>query len=148
MSDDQLDRRPSDTDSQASGPASDTSDRRLEEQLTGQPAAPATPAAILMEALLAITQALKLSSTSSRSEIWPPTFNGEGDLTLFLKQFEDVADANGWTGVQRSNNTQVPATVNMAQRQLEQPLELMDMWSLSDDEERQDKRLPEGMDIS
>ena len=48
-----------------------------------------------MEALLAITQALKLSNTSSRSEIQPPTFNGEGDLTLFLKQFEDVADANG-----------------------------------------------------
>ena len=48
----------------------------------------------------------------------------------------------------RSSNTQVPATVNMAQQQLEQPLELMDMWSLSDDEERQDKRLPEGMDIS
>ena len=47
----------------------------------------------------------------------------------------------------RSSNTQ--ATVNMAQQQLEQPLELMDMWSPSDDEERQDKRLPgEGMDIS
>ena len=102
MSDDQLDRRPSDTDSQASGPVSDTSNRRMEEQLHGQPAAPAAPAAIPMEALLAITQALKLSSTSSRSEIRPPTFNGEGDLTLFLKQFEDVADANGWTGVQRT----------------------------------------------
>ena len=55
-----------------------------------------------MEALLAITQALKLSNTSSQSEIRPPTFNGEGNLTLFLKQFEDEADANGWTRVQRT----------------------------------------------
>ena len=91
MSDDQLDRRPSNTDSQVSGPASDASDKPMEEQLTGQPAAPATPAApaaqaaIPMEAWLVITQALKLSSTSSRFEIRPPTFNGEGDLTLFLK---------------------------------------------------------------
>ena len=30
MSDDQLDRRPSDTDSQVSGPASDASDRRVD----------------------------------------------------------------------------------------------------------------------
>ena len=37
----------------------------------------------------------------------------------------------------------------MAQQQLEQPLGLMDMWSPSDDRERQDKRLPgEGLDIS
>ena len=99
MSDDQLDRRPSDTDSQVSGPASDASDRRVDDQPAGHPVA---PAAIPMEALLAITQALKLSSSTPRSEIWPPTFNGEGDLTLFLKQFEDVADANGWTRVQRT----------------------------------------------
>ena len=61
----------------------------------------AAPAAIPMEALLSITQALKLSNSAPRSEIRPPTFNGEGDLTLFLKQF-DVADANGWTRVQRT----------------------------------------------
>ena len=37
----------------------------------------------------------------------------------------------------------------MAQQQLEQPLELMDMWSPRDDEERQEKCLPgEGLDIS
>ena len=102
MSDDQLDRRASDTDSHASRPASDASDRRLEDVPVEQPAAPAAPAAITMEALLAITQALKLSSPAPRSEIRPPTFNGEGDLTLFLKQFEDVADANGWTRVQRT----------------------------------------------
>ena len=38
----------------------------------------------------------------------------------------------------------------MAQRQLDQPpLELQDMWHLSDDEERKEKKLPgEGLDIS
>ena len=47
------------------------------------------------------------------------------------------------------NNTHLSAAVTMAQQQLEQPLELMDMWSPSDDEERQEKRLPgEGLDIS
>ena len=102
MSDDQLDERPSDTDSQVSGPASDASDRRMDNQPAGHPVAPAAPAAIPMEALIALTQALKLSNPTPRSEIRPPTFNGEGDLTLFLKQFEDVADANGWTRVQRT----------------------------------------------
>ena len=40
--------------------------------------------------------------------------------------------------------------VTMAQRQLDQPpLELQDMWHLSDDEERKEKKLPgEGLDIS
>ena len=56
---------------------------------------PAAPAVIPMEALLAITQALKLSSTGNRPEIRPPSFSGEGDLKLFIKQFEDVAEANG-----------------------------------------------------
>ena len=102
MSDDQLDGRPFDTDSQVSGPVSDASNRRMDDQPAGHPAAPAAPAAIPMEALLALTQALKLSTPAPRSEIRPPTFNGEGDLTLFLKQFEDVADANGWTRVQRT----------------------------------------------
>ena len=49
----------------------------------------------------------------------------------------------------QSNSTHFSAAVTMAQQQLEQPLELMDMWSPSDDEERQDKPLPgEGLDIS
>ena len=102
MSDDQLDERPSDADSQLSGLVSDASGRRMDDQPAGHPAAPAAPAAIPMEALLALTQALKLSNPTPKSEIRPPTFNGEGDLTLFLKQFEDVADANGWTRVQRT----------------------------------------------
>ena len=85
MSDDQLDERPSDTDSQVSGPASDASDRRMDNQPAGHPVAPAAPAAIPMEALIALTQALKLSNPTLRSEIRPPIFNGEGDLILFLK---------------------------------------------------------------
>ena len=81
-------RHQSDTDSQDSRPVSDFSE--------GQPTErPVTPAAIPMEALLAITQALKLSNTGNRTEIRPPSFSSEGDLTLFLEQFEDVADANG-----------------------------------------------------
>ena len=100
MSDDQLDGRPSDSDSQVSGPASDTSDRQMEDQPAGHTVAPAPPAANSMKALLAITQALKLSNSTPRLEIRPPTFNGEGDLTL--KQFKDVADADGWTRVQRT----------------------------------------------
>ena len=55
-----------------------------------------------MEALLAITQALKLSNTGNRPEIRPPSFNGEGDLKLFIKQFKDVAEANGWTPKQKT----------------------------------------------
>ena len=50
-----------------------------------------------MEALPAITQTLKLSSTGSRPEIRPLSFNSEGDLTLFLNQFKNVAEKNGWT---------------------------------------------------
>ena len=55
-----------------------------------------------MEALPAIIQALKLSNTGSRPEIRLPSFNGEGDLTLFLKQFENVAKTTGWTPKQRT----------------------------------------------
>ena len=48
-----------------------------------------------MKALLAITQALKLSNTESRTEMQLPSYNEKGDLTLFLEQFENVADTNG-----------------------------------------------------
>ena len=65
-----------------------------------RPVTPAVPTAIPMKALLALTQALKLTNTGSR--IRPPSFHGEGDLTLFLKHFNGVADANNWTLVQRT----------------------------------------------
>ena len=100
MEAERTDRQQSDTDSQDSRAVSDFSEEQPTERSV-TPAAPeapaAAPAAISMKALLAITQALKLSNTSNRTEIRPPSFSGEGDLTLFLKQFEGVADANGWT---------------------------------------------------
>ena len=95
MEDGQTGGQLSDVDSQTNSQASDASEGQAAER-------PATPAAIPMEALLAITQALKLTNTGPRTEIRPPSFNGEGDLSLFLKQFGDVADANQWTLVQRT----------------------------------------------
>ena len=93
----------SDVDSQTNSQASDASEGQAAERpAVERPATPAAPAAIPMEALLAITQALKLTGTGPRTEIRPPSFNGEGDLSLFLKQFDDVADANQWTLVQRT----------------------------------------------
>ena len=92
----------SDVDSQPNSQASDASEGRATERPVERPATPAAPAAIPMEALLAITQALKLTGAGPRTEIRPPSFNGEGDLSLFLKQFDDVADANQWTLVQRT----------------------------------------------
>ena len=87
MSDDQRDERPSDTDSQASGPASVASNERMEDQPDGRPVTPAAPAAtaIPMETLLAITQALKLSSSAPRSEIRPPTFKWQGRSDAVFK---------------------------------------------------------------
>ena len=94
--------QPSDTDSQDSRPVSDFSEGQPTERPV-TPVAPAAPAAVIpMEALLAITQALKLSNTGNRTEIRPPSCSGEGDLTLFLKQFKDIANANGWTPKQRT----------------------------------------------
>ena len=92
----------SDVDSQPNSQASDASEGRATERPVERPATPAAPAAIPMEALLALTQALKLTGAGPRTEIRPPSFNGEGDLSLFLKQFDDVADANQWTLVQRT----------------------------------------------
>ena len=95
----QTDRQLSDSDGQDSGPASvSNAGQPVEPPVT----TPAAPAVIPMEALLAITQPLKLSSTGNRPEIRPPRFSGEGDLKLFIKQFEDVAEANGWTPKQRT----------------------------------------------
>ena len=78
MENGQTDGRPSDVDSQIGSQASDASEGQAAER-------PAAPAAIPLEALLALTQALKLTHTGARTEVRPPSFNGEGDLTLFLK---------------------------------------------------------------
>ena len=80
MESEPTDRRPSDTDSQISGQASDSSEGHAMER----PVTPAAPAAIPMEALLALKQALKLANTGSR--IRQPSFHEEGDLTSFFKK--------------------------------------------------------------
>ena len=52
-----------------------------------------------MEQLTALTQALQLAN---RPSFKPPSFSGTEDVELFLKQFEDVADANRWTPLERT----------------------------------------------
>ena len=96
----QADRQLSDSDSQEDGGPASVS--RAGQPVEPAVMAPAAPAVIPMEALLAITQALKLFNTRNRPEIGPPSFSGERDLKLFIKQFEDVAEANGWTPKQRA----------------------------------------------
>ena len=96
----QADRRPSDTDSQTGDQASNFSEEQKERPVT--PVMPAAPATIPMEAQLALTQALEPTNPGLRTEIRPPNLNGEGDLSLFLKQFDDEADANNLTLVQRT----------------------------------------------
>ena len=96
----QADRQLSDSDSQEDGgPASVSREGQPVEPAVMTPAAPTV---IPMEALLAITRAMKLSNTGNRPKIRSPSFSGEGDLKLFINQFEDVAEANGWTPKQRT----------------------------------------------
>lgn len=42
-----------------------------------------------------VTEILKLVSTPPPIEA--PTFNGEGHVELFIRQFRDIAEENGWT---------------------------------------------------
>ena len=49
--------------------------------------------------LAALTQALQLAH---QPNFKPPSFNGEEDVGLFLKQFGDVADANRWSPLERT----------------------------------------------
>ena len=52
-----------------------------------------------MDQLAMLTQALQLSG---RQGFKPPSFNGEGDVEIFLRQFEDVANAYRWTDLERT----------------------------------------------
>ena len=52
-----------------------------------------------LDQLTALTQALQLAG---RPSFKPPSFSGEEDIELFLKQFGDVADANRWTPLERT----------------------------------------------
>ena len=67
----------------------------------------------------------------------------------WLQDFVTGGDLEQSLTVSQVTNTQLEKTT-MAQRQLEQaPLNIADMWHLSDDEERRERKLPgEGLDIS
>ena len=52
-----------------------------------------------MDQLAMLTQALQLSG---RQGFKPPSYNGEGDVEIFLRQFEDVANAYRWTDLERT----------------------------------------------
>ena len=52
-----------------------------------------------MEQLAAITQALQLAG---RPSFKPPSFSGDGNVDLFVSQFEDVAEANHWSPLERT----------------------------------------------
>ena len=82
MKAEQTDGQPSDTDIQDRRPVSDFGERQPTER-------PVTPAAIPMEAHLAIT--MHLSCLAQGAKI---SFSGEGDLTLFLKQMSMAGHPN------------------------------------------------------
>ena len=52
-----------------------------------------------MDQLAALAQALQIVG---RANFKPPTFSGEEDVELFLKQFHDIAEANRWTPLERT----------------------------------------------
>ena len=64
------------------------------ENVTTRPTEPQT-----MEVLV---QALRALGLSGRDNYKAPCFSGEGDIELFLSQFEDVARANGWAREQET----------------------------------------------
>ena len=50
-----------------------------------------------------LVQALRQSGISTPRESYrAPTFMGEGDVELFLRQFVDVAAVNGWSDAQHT----------------------------------------------
>ena len=49
-----------------------------------------------------LTQALQMAGLGQKREFKPPSYCGEGDVELFISQFEDVADANRWETMQRT----------------------------------------------
>ena len=49
-----------------------------------------------------LTQALQMAGLGQKRDFKPPSYSGEGDVELFVSQFEDVADANRWEAMQRT----------------------------------------------
>ena len=60
---------------------------------------PERPAAMEMDQLAALAQALQLAG---RPNFKPPSFSGEENIDLFIKQFEAVAEANHWSPLERT----------------------------------------------
>ena len=100
----------SNPDQDNSNPDHQDTDRNLEQGTEGRPESidnipdhpPTEVPAVQMEQveqLAALTQALQLAG---RPSFKPPTFSGEEDIELFLRQFADVADANRWTPLERT----------------------------------------------
>ena len=52
-----------------------------------------------MEQMTALMQALQLAG---RPSFKPPSFSGEEDVELFVRQFGDVADANRWSDLEKT----------------------------------------------
>ena len=46
--------------------------------------------------LAAAIELLAVRDTRPRVKVTPPTFDGTGDVELFIRQFSDVAEASGW----------------------------------------------------
>ena len=72
----------------------------LSSTLTGNQTS--TPGPAELASAEALVQALRLLGLPNKELFRPPTFMGEGDVELFVKQFDDVAEANGWTEVQQT----------------------------------------------
>ena len=63
----------------------------------------AEPARAELVSMDILVQALQQAGISNKRENFrAPTYVGEGDIELFLKQFDDVAVANGWTEEQQT----------------------------------------------
>ena len=61
------------------------------------------PSEVEMGSVDLLIQALRRSGVSTHRDTFKaPTFMGEGDVELFLRQFDDVAAANGWTEGQQT----------------------------------------------
>ena len=49
-----------------------------------------------------LAQALRLVNTRAKETFRAPVYTGDGDVELFLRQFMDVAEANGWAEAQQA----------------------------------------------
>ena len=55
-----------------------------------------------MDQMETLTEALRAVGLNQRREFKPPSYEGEGDVMLFVRHFHDVAEANNWTQLERT----------------------------------------------